>query len=1591
MNIAGRRVFLLVICIAIAATLGDRVRAQSSPCPCSIWPPTAAPANPAANDGQPIEIGTTFHADVDGFVTAIRFYKGAANIGTHTGHLWSADGTRLAEAAFSTESAAGWQEVALAPAVAVNAGANYVVSYHADAGWFALDIGYFSAGATNNAPLHATSGVFNYGASTFPTSGGANNYWVDVVFQTDLGPDVTPPTVTSTNPASGATNVSTSAAATATFSEALDPASINASTFTLASPAGSVAGTVSYNAGTRTASVASTAGLLSATTYTATLHGGPNGIKDRAGNALASDVSWTFTTGTPAAPSDDGPGGPILVVSSTSNPFGRYYAEILRAEGLNEFTATDISLVTAAMLGQYDVVILGEMPLSASQATLLSDYVSNGGALVAMRPDKQLASLLGLVDQSSTLANSYLQIATGAAPGAGIVSDTLQFHGVADRYVPAAGTTTLATLFSDASTPTANPAATLTSVGAAGGQAAAFAFDLARSIVYTRQGNPAWSGQERDGITPIRSDDLFFGAAAGDVQADWVDLNKVAIPQADEQQRFLANLVQFLERAKKPLPRFWYLPRGAKAALVMTGDDHGNGGTVGRFNQYKSLSAANCSVADWQCIRSTSYIYNGTPGMDDATSLDFVNDGFEVGLHVSSNCADWTPTTLASFFSSQLAQFHVERPSVPGPQSNRTHCIAWSDYVTQPKVERANGIRFDTNYYFYPPNWVQDRPGLFTGSAMPMRFADLDGTTIDVYQATTQMTDESGQTYPFTSDTLLDRALGPLGYYGVFTANMHTDAPTEQPSDAAVASAIARGVPVVSAQQMLDWLDGRNGSSFQSIAWNAGTLAFTIASAPGANGLTALVPSTARGGALQSLTRDGAPVSFTTQTIKGVSYAVFAAADGAYAATYAVDTTPPAISNVTATPGLNNTATIAWSTDEPATSRVDYGTSPTALTANVSSPALATTHAVALSGLTPLATYYYRVTSADSAGNASTSSVASFTMPATTLVATDTSVADFSAGTLDGNEYIAATADGEVILAPAGGSEFPGSTLPADWSTTAWNAGGTATVANGALAVDGSRAGTIANFAAGRSVEFVATFSGAAFQHAGLADTLEGAPWALFSTFNGGALYARTNSGSASIDTPIPGSLLGAAHRFRIDWTATSVTYAVDGVLVATHAIAIGAPLRPMVSDFSVGGGSVSVDWMRLTPYAAAGTFVSRVFDATQAVDWSSLSWTVETPSGTNAAFFARHGDTPVPDATWSAFAAIAQPGGLVGGRSRYAQYRVDLSTTDPSTTPAVDEVTIAYRLVPPNHAPVAADDSYNAAQNAALTIAAPGVLANDSDADGDALTAVLVGPPAHGTLGLGADGAFTYAPAAGYSGADTFTYVATDGKASSAVATVTVTIAAAPAPQVDAIASGDQGSASTTVRTTRFSTTTANELLVAFVAADGPPPGGGKTRVTMISGAGLTWQLVARSNAKLGDSEIWSAVAPAVLTNVAVTATLNRSVASSLTVVSFTNAGGTGAVAIASASSGAPTATLVTTKNNSLVFGVGNDWDHAVARTVGPNQALVHQYLAPIDDSYWVQRLASAVPVSGASVTVNDVAPTADQWNFAAVEIVSR
>jgi hypothetical protein len=887
----------LVAVLAATGLMAVPSSAAAAACPCSFFPSTSAPAGAADSDSKAVELGMKFSADTAGTVSAIRFYKQTGNSGTHVGHLWTASGSLLASATFTSETATGWQQVSLSTPVTIAANTTYVVSYRAPNGRYSATTNYFTQ-ARSNSPIHTpvNAGVYRYGNNVFPsTVYKASNYWVDVVFNSATPADTTAPTVTAVTPAAQATNVGTASAVTASFSETLTASTVTTSNFTVTTSTGvAVAGAVAYDNASKTATFTPSADLANSATYTATLRGGSTGIKDAAGNALVSNYSWSFSTAAPTPPPLPPQSEPIVLVTSAANPFTSYYGEILRGEGLNEFSTLAIQDVTANALASHRAVVLGEMPLTNDQVTLFTNYVNNGGQLVAMRPDKKLANLLGLTDASNGLSDQYIKL-SGASPITyGITQDTMQFHGTADNY-SLNGATALASLYANATTATNFPAVSIRAVGANGGQAAAFTYDLAKSVVYTRQGNPGWSGQNRDGDLLTRSDDLFYGNAANDPQPDWVNLDKAQIPQADEQQHVLSNLLTSMTVSKQPLPKFWFLPNGKKAAVIETGDDHANNGTTGRFNQYDAMSPANCNVNNWECVRGTSYIYPNT-AMTQADAQNFTNKGFEVAVHISSNCAEWTPQSLQNNFATDLAQFSANFPNLPAVQTNRLHCIVWSDFNSQAKVSAANGIRFDTNYYFYPAQWVQNRPGLFTGSGQVLKFADPDGSLIDVYQAATQLTDESNQSYPYTTEVLLDNALGSKGYYAILTANHHTDQGEEQQSTSTVLAAQQRGIPVVSAKQMLTWLDGRNASTFSNHSWTNNVLSFDVSVGNGAQGLVrAMVPVKTDTGVLTGLQSNGGSVPYTVETIKGIDYAFFAATNATYSAMYAADTTAPVV------------------------------------------------------------------------------------------------------------------------------------------------------------------------------------------------------------------------------------------------------------------------------------------------------------------------------------------------------------------------------------------------------------------------------------------------------------------------------------------------------------------------------------------------------------------------------------------------------------------------------------------------------------------------------------------------------------------------
>ncbi len=259
--------------------------------PCPIWAEGTTPQTEATDETTPIEVGVRFQADIDGFVTGLRFYKGVGNNGTHVGTLWSDTGSQRAQATFVGESPTGWQTVPV-PAVPVAAGTTYVASVFMPAGHYPADAGYFTS-AYELAPLRAlangesggANGVYRYGSAGFPTdSFGSTNYWVDVLFDTD---NHQAPSVVSQTPAPGLQSVALDTVVVASFSE-----SVSDVTMTLTDPEGiEVGGSVAYDESEREATFVAGSTLQPLTQYTAQVVT----AVDVSGNNIV-PFDWVFTT-----------------------------------------------------------------------------------------------------------------------------------------------------------------------------------------------------------------------------------------------------------------------------------------------------------------------------------------------------------------------------------------------------------------------------------------------------------------------------------------------------------------------------------------------------------------------------------------------------------------------------------------------------------------------------------------------------------------------------------------------------------------------------------------------------------------------------------------------------------------------------------------------------------------------------------------------------------------------------------------------------------------------------------------------------------------------------------------------------------------------------------------------------------------------------------------------------------------------------------------------------------------------------------------------------------------------------------------------
>ena len=128
------------VCLALSNSVAYRA---ADTCPCSLFDASAVPAVEDTGADAPVTLGVKFVAEHDGQISAIRFYKSAANVGPHVGHIWSSSGALLGSVTFDSETASGWQEATFDSPIAVSGGQTYVASYRAPTGHYSFTGEFF--------------------------------------------------------------------------------------------------------------------------------------------------------------------------------------------------------------------------------------------------------------------------------------------------------------------------------------------------------------------------------------------------------------------------------------------------------------------------------------------------------------------------------------------------------------------------------------------------------------------------------------------------------------------------------------------------------------------------------------------------------------------------------------------------------------------------------------------------------------------------------------------------------------------------------------------------------------------------------------------------------------------------------------------------------------------------------------------------------------------------------------------------------------------------------------------------------------------------------------------------------------------------------------------------------------------------------------------------------------------------------------------------------------------------------------------------------------------------------------------------------
>lgn len=1204
-------------------------------CPCTIFG-SIAPTTVTVNDPTEVELGVKFQASVDGFVSGVRFYKGPSNTGPYTVTLWSGAGAELASSAVYFDTASGWQTVFFPTPIAVTAGTTYVASYHTISGNYSATSGLLGSAVTNG-PLTALAsgpsggnGVYTYGTRAFPgNSFNAASYGVDVVYL--VPPDTTPPTVSSFNPGSGANSVPVGAAPKITFSETVVAGSVTA---TLTGPGGAVPATVALDGTNRIATVTPSAPLTAATAYTVTV----TAAQDAAGNNLDSSSSVTFTT--------SGIGAcPCSIFASDAEPPTAAAADNTPVELGTRFTVNADGFITALRFYKGPGNTGAHTGrLWSSTGTQLSTVVFNnetagGWQTAALNPP------VAVTAGTTYVASYWAPVGRYAVGSAFFTTDWVNGPFTA----PASGTAGNGVFStSEGAFPVFSFNATNYWVDAVFSTVSPFD-TLPPTVIGRSPVNGATS------VPPSTSVQVQFNEAVQPATVN-ISLANGSNPPVAGTAAYNSQTSTVTFSPSSPLAY------GTTYTVTVVGatDTAGNVMTTPASWSFTTAAAVSnaCPCSIWP-DETAPVVASDIDARSVELGLKFRTDtaGFITGVRFYKGVANtgvhtgrlWTST------GTLLATATFTNESASG----------WQQVLFSTPVAVAADTTYVVSYYAPNGRFAADL-GYFANS----------GTDRGVLHALRSGVDGVNGVFTYGGAGSFPTSGTTTNYWVDVVYNQSAD--ITPPTVASFSPATgATGVP----------LNGTVNATFGEDV-TAGSVVMTLRQTVG--GTSVAGTTTYNAGTRTATFTPSSPLTSSTDYTVAVTATDTAGNPMAAPATstfLSLDNVPPTITSVVAT-GSGTTATITWTTNEASTSVVNYGTTAATLNLSATGASNVTLHAVTLTGLTPNTRYHYRVTSADVSGN-STTSPASPAAPSsyapTVAPIARTAVADF-AGT-NSNTLITNMSGGEVSLAPTIENNFDGTALGTGWATQAVNTGGTSAVSGGQVTIDGSAMRSTNTYGNTTAVEFTGVLGTVANRFVGFGNTTfasTGSARYGFSTGAGNQLQAVSRGGLfnlATNTTNLTASLATTSHVYRIERSSGSAVFKIDGVTVATHTnTTSSATLNVGGLDPVTGGGGVTVNWLRVLPYATSGTWTSNVIDASAPVTWGAFSFT-SAANGGSLTVQTRTGNTAVPDGTWTAFTTRAS-GANLNVTARYIQYRITF--TPPAnrlTSPVVDSVTLAFAI----------------------------------------------------------------------------------------------------------------------------------------------------------------------------------------------------------------------------------------------------------------------------------------------------------------------